>query len=214
MLKDSQLAKDIKKANKLISDAQKSLSIIDQHIENNDKEEAMKEIFKYERISEKIVNNARVIPIASGIPKIQDTISELIIEENDVKIRYTEDGWFYAKIPCLLPKKEKGDPSYIRTTLSFAMKKFFSSHERKKFREPCVFIVRHNYSIERSDREYRDHDNIELNAVMDLVAMYVLLDDSPMKCKHYYCSAIDITDSTEVFIVPHKDFIKWLNIYN
>ena len=214
MLKNSQLAKDIKVANKLILDAQKSLTIIDEHLEKNDKEALMKEVFKYERISEKIVNNARIMPIASGIPKIKDTLSEIIIEENDVKIRYTDDEWFYIKLPSLLPKKEKGDASYIRATLNSAMEKFFRSNERKKFMEQCVFIVKHNYSIERSEREYRDHDNIELNVIMDLVALYVLVDDSPMKCKHYYCSAVDITDSTEVFIVPSKDFIKWLNIYS
>lgn len=214
MLSESQLAKDVKVANKLIADAQKSLSIINKYIDEDDKENAMKELYKYEIISEKIVNNARIIPIASGIPNIQETISNIIIEENNVEVSYTNEGWFRVKIPSLLPKKEKGNPSYIRATLNAALKKYFSTNERKKFKEKCVFIVKHNYSKERNEREYRDHDNIELNAVVDNIALYVLLDDSPMKCKHYYCSTVDITDSTEVFIIPDTDFIKWLNTYN
>lgn len=214
MLKDSQFAKDVNSANKLLSSAQKTLSKVNSYIEDNDKENAVKEIFKYEVITEKIVNNARLIPTATGIPKIQNKVNDLIISETKTEVGYMENGWFKIRIPSLLPKKEKGNPSYIRATLDVAMREYFSKNLRKRFEENVVFIVKHNYSEERSEREYRDHDNIELNAVMDTVALYVLIDDAPLKCKHYYCSSVDKTDSTEVFIVPDKDFIEWLTNYN
>ena len=214
MLKDSQFAKDVYVADKLLKDAQKSLDKIKSFIDNNNREEAINESFKYEIISEKIVNNARIIPITSGRINAKNQILDIIIEENKVEVGYMDNGWFKIRIPSLLPKKEKGNPSYIRATLDAAMKKYFEINKRNRFEENCVFIVKHNYSEERSSREYRDHDNIELNAVMDTVALYVLIDDAPMKCRHYYCSAIDKTDNTEIFIVPNKDFVEWLKIYN
>lgn len=213
MLKDSQIAKDVLVAEKLLSQLENSLAIIQEKIEQDDKEGLIKELFNYENISEKAVNNARLLPIVSGLPKAKDIVGDIIIDENNVEISYTKEGWFYVKIPSLLPKKEKGDPSFIRATLNSGMKKFFKTHERKKYKEDMVIIFKHNYSKKRTYREYRDHDNIELNAIVDMIALHVLIDDSPMKLKHFYCSSISSTDSTEIFLVPKDDFSKWLNLY-
>jgi hypothetical protein len=43
-----------------------------------------------------------------------------------------------------------------------------------------------------------------------MIALYVLVDDSPMKLKHYYCSFMEESDSTEVYVIPTKDFKEWL----
>lgn len=213
MLKDSQIAKDVLIAEKLIKKAEDSLKKIDTMIAQDNKEGLLEELFNYENLCEKIVNNGRLLPIMSG-RNAKDIINNTIIEENNLNIEYTQEGWFYVKIPSLLPKKEKGDPSYIRTTLNVGMKDFFSKNEKKKFESNVVMIFKHNYSKERTYREYRDHDNIELNSVVDMIALYVLIDDSPMKAKHFYCSAIEDTDSTEVFIIPQTDLKKWLTKYN
>ena len=47
-------------------------------------------------------------------------------------------------------------------------------------------IFRHVYDRNRPEREYRDHDNIELNTVVDAIAMFFLVDDTPLECRHYY----------------------------
>lgn len=56
----------------------------------------------------------------------------------------------------------------------------------------------------------RDHDNIEINMVSDIVAMYVMPDDGPQVCSHYYCSAGGTTERTEVYVVPKQEFQTWL----
>lgn len=213
MLKDSQIAKDVLIAEKLIEKAKTSLEKINTMIALDNKEGLLEELFNYENISEKIVNNARLLPIMSG-RNAKNIINDIIMKENNVNIKYTQEGWFYVKIPSLLPRKEKGDPSYIRTTLNVGMKDFFSKNEKYKFEEKIIMIFKHNYSKERTYREYRDHDNIELNAIVDMIALYVLIDDSPMKAKHFYCSDIEDNDSTEVFVIPQKDFKDWLTKYN
>ena len=62
------------------------------------------------------------------------------------------------------------------------------------------------YNYQRPERLLRDHDNIELNAVVNVVAFYLLCSDSPQYLEHYYCAARGEADATEVYLVPQDDF--------
>ena len=62
----------------------------------------------------------------------------------------------------------------------------------------------------RPERAYRDHDNIEVNMVTDIITLYLLPDDAPRRCAHYYCSAAGEVDCTEVYVVPASRFPEWL----
>lgn len=211
MLTQTQFSKDAEVARKLLSSAKKIIDSICEAIRNGDKETAMKLSVEYEAVSEKIVNNARLMPIATGNPNIREEVDNNILNECDVEVKYLNDGsWFYVKIPALLPKKEKGNPSFIRATLQTALKRYFCSHPKKKIVENSVIVFKHNYSKLRKEREYRDHDNIELNSIVDLIALYVLIDDTPLRLRHYYMSSVSDTDNTEIYIIPNKDFIYWL----
>jgi hypothetical protein len=75
-----------------------------------------------------------------------------------------------------------------------------------------VTVFRHVYRRDRPERQYRDHDNIELNRVLDIVALYVMVDDSPMRCRHYYCGAPGSGHRTEIYVVPRDEFVHWLAI--
>lgn len=210
----SKFVKDLETAQSLLNRAQKSLDEINLCLKRNDIFWAITESYNYEMLSEKIVNNARLLPIASGLPKAKDIVVNNIIKGNNVLVEYTEENWFHINFPALLPKKEQGNPSYIRTTVQSALKVFFTNNKKRPLQNDCVMIFQHNYNKERPEREFRDHDNIELNAIVDLVALYALIDDAPMKCKHFYCSRISDHDSTDVFLVPSKDFILWLKKNN
>ena len=210
----SKFIKDLETAQNLLNRAQKSLDEINLYLKRNDVFCAITESYNYEMLSEKIVNNARLLPIASGLPKAKDIVVDNIIKENNVLVEYTEENWFHINFPALLPKKEQGNPSYIRTTVQSALKTFFTNNKKRPLQDNCVMIFQHNYNKERPEREFRDHDNIELNAIVDLVALYALIDDAPMKCKHFYCSRISDHDSTDVFLVPSEDFILWLKKNN
>lgn len=86
----------------------------------------------------------------------------------------------------------------------------FLSAVRKPVRlDDCVIIYRHIYDREEPERRHRDHDNIETNFVTDIVALYVMTDDAPLRCRHYYCSAAGSTERTEVYVVPEQDFMRW-----
>ena len=89
------------------------------------------------------------------------------------------------------------------------MREFFLDSQPVRYND-CVLIYRHIYARDRPERKKRDHDNIEVNMVSDIVAMYVLPDDGPSVCSHYYCSTQGQSDRTEVYVVPQCEFTGWL----
>jgi len=108
-------------------------------------------------------------------------------------------------IPALLPRKERGNQDYIQENLYPAMKRFVEARPPVHF-EKSVIVFRHVYDRQRPERLLRDHDNIELNAVVNVVVFYLLRSDGPKWLEHYYCAARGEADATEVYLVPQDDF--------
>ena len=162
-----------------------------------------------EEISERLVLLARRLPAYTGCPMAEAMVENCMAESIPVEIGFTAEGWFALRIPALLPKKASGSADYVRSFLYPAMRRFFQAQPPVRYRD-CVLVYRHVYSRDRPERRYRDHDNIEVNMVSDIVALYVMPDDSPKVCAHYYCSALGADDRTEVYVVPKDDFPLWL----
>ena len=164
---------------------------------------------RLEEVSEKTVLLTRALPAYTGNPKARLETENLIKLSIPIEIGFTEEGWFSLRIPALLPKKDAGSADYIRSSLYLAMREFFLDSQPVRYND-CVLIYRHIYARDRPERKKRDHDNIEVNMVSDIVAMYVLPDDGPSVCSHYYCSAQGQSDRTEVYVVPQCEFAGWL----
>ena len=162
-----------------------------------------------EEISEKLVLFTRRLPAYTGSPAAESAVENCMAESIPVEIGFTVEGWFALRIPALLPKKASGSADYVRSFLYPAMRRFFQAQPPVRYRD-CVLIYRHVYSRDRPERRYRDHDNIEVNMVSDIVALYVMPDDSPKVCAHYYCSTSGADDRTEVYVVPKEEFPLWL----
>lgn len=165
--------------------------------------------FKLENMAEKLVFLTRELPVFLGNKDTEKDIEKMILETTGVEIRMIEQKWFYIKIPALLPKKEIGNKDYIRSILYPALRNYFSDKEPIKINK-CVIIFRHVYDKARPERQWRDYDNIEVNMVTDSIAMYIMQDDGAKMCSQFHCCASGDADYTEVFVVPKKDFAKWL----
>lgn len=162
-----------------------------------------------EAISEKLVLLTRRLPAYTGHPMAEAAVESCMADSIPVEIGFTAEGWFTLRIPALLPKKTSGSADYVRSFLYPAMRKFFQTQPSVRYRD-CVLIYRHVYRKDRPERKKRDHDNIEINMVSDIVALYVMPDDGPEVCAHYYCSVSGTDDRTEVYVVSKKDFPLWL----
>jgi len=186
-----------------------ALEIIRAHIYNGNVEGAYMAAFDFADQAERLTLLARVLPAYTGHPKAQKMMEGAILGVFPVEIGFTAEGWFCLRIPSLLPKKNHGSPAYLTEPLYPAMVKFWRG--KQPVRYPYnVLIFRHVYNRERPERQYRDHDNTELSMVTDIMALYVMIDDSPLRCRHYYCSAPGREDRTEVYVVPQIEFTRWL----
>lgn len=169
-------------------------------------------LIQAEKISEQIVNKTRLLPVCYGLntKTTQESIEKNIIDENEIFVSYISEDSFYVRIPALLPKKNGGNPIYIRSSLKIALDKYFKENEKIILTKPSTIIFKHNYDKNRPEREFRDHDNIEINVIVDLIALYILVDDSPLRLRHFYYSEESNKDFTEVFIVSNEEFFNFL----
>lgn len=176
-------------------------------------EEAYRSALKLEETTEELVLLTRSLPVYTGHPDAERDVRSVIKKVVPIEIGFTKLGWFCVKLPLLLPKKERGSGNYIRSILYPAFKDFFKNKASVRY-EKCVLIYRHVYDKNRPERRKRDHDNIEINMVSDIVAMYVMPDDGPSVCSHYYLSVEGSSERTEVYVVPEDEFSIWLAIEN
>lgn len=204
-----QLDSTIKEAEKLL----KKLNAVKSDYADKRMEEALSKSVTAARISESVALKTRALPAYTGHPQADAMVQKVIVEALPVEMGFTKEGWFSLQMPILLPRKEMSSRSYLRGFLYPALEKFSHGKEKIRYRN-CVLIFRHVYDKNRPEREYRDHDNIELNTVVDAIAMFFLVDDTPFECRHYYCSAAGENERTEVYIVPREDFESWLAMEN
>ena len=172
--------------------------------EKGDMEEANEAAFRLEEITEKVVLLTRSLPAYTGYPRARSEVNRIIAETVSITIGYTKEGWFSVRMPMLLPKKEHGSADYIRQILYPEMQRFFRGKVLEKLDYACI-VIRHVYSEDRPERRARDHDNIETRMVSDIVAMFTVVDDSPIYCTHLYVTAPGSEDRTEVYIIPQKE---------
>lgn len=166
--------------------------------------------FTFEAVLEKTVLLARVLPAYTGHPEAA-ALTELLLEKSiPVEMGFTAQGWFCLRIPALLPKKEGGSAAYVRDFLYPAMRRFFAGKPPVSYPD-CVLIFRHVYDQARPERAWRDHDNIEVNIVADVIALYLLPDDAPLRCAHYYCSTAGRLERTEVYVIPCEELGAWIH---
>ena len=209
MQKSNQFVKTLNQLDKQLQRAKTYLADVRFFYGMGHREYACDKALDMEEVVEKSALLARALPAYTGSPNASERVGEVIGNTIPVSIGFTEQGWFSIRLPLLLPKKASGNVEYIRGFLYSAMRNFFKGKSPVKYRD-CVVVFRHVYDRQRPERQYRDHDNFEINFVTDTIALYVLPDDSPATCSHYYCSAASSVERTEVYIVPKADFKQWL----
>ena len=209
MKKNDAFTEKLYRVNKLIQTVDTQALNLEMMYSGGAKADAYEYAFKLENMTEKLVLLTRELPVFLGNKDTENEITEVILETAGVNIKMTEQGWFYVKLPTLLPKKEIGNKDYIRSLLYPALKNYFKG-KKPLYYKNCIIIFKHVYDKSIPERKWRDHDNIEVNMVTDSLAMYMMKDDNPAVCSHFYCSASGEEDYTEVFVLPKKDFVKWL----
>ena len=207
----SPFKREIDRADKQLQRTSKIFEKVNLLYESGNIEGAFECAFDFSSAAENLTWTAREMPAYTGNPQARKRIEQGLIDHFPVRLGYTPEGWFGVIIPALLPKKRHGSPVIFGDSLFFAMRKFFWDKLQQKRYKDCTIIYRHVYHRDRPERQYRDHDNIEIKATLDTIAFYVMYDDSPLKCRHYYTTAVGDENRTEIFVVPQNEFRDWLD---
>ncbi len=121
-----------------------------------------------------------------------------------------KDGVFEVTLPGLLPKRKPWQGAeYLLDPLGAALTQYARGHTLPSFQH-CVIAYSHIYDRSLSERRIRDYDNLELKQVQDVIAAFVLEDDTGALCDLYHTTELGETDSTRISIMDRERFPAWL----
>jgi len=159
------------------------------------------------RDAESLTNVARLLPVNLYIPNAKEKVVEIIEEMSDIKYSL-KDNIFEAKLPLILPKKDKYNSSFIRATIRTTLEKFILENKIKTLEGKYVIVFKHLYTYD--DRSWRDHDNMEVKTITDVLALLLLKDDSGKQLMRFECSQKGNIDQTIIYLVPSCKFLDFI----
>ena len=120
-----------------------------------------------------------------------------------------EDGYIQVTLPSLLPKRRPMNTEFMTEPLYYALTEYSEANALHKYKE-CVVCFTHVYAKSLPKRRIRDYDNIELKHILDVVAAFIMTDDSGILCDAYSTTELDETDCTRITIMDREQFPGWL----
>ena len=121
------------------------------------------------------------------------------------------DGILSVRLPALLPKKTRAEGfKFLQPALHAALKQYAEQQSLPHFRE-CTVCIEHVYDRCLPIKAVRDYDNLELKAVIDVIATFCLTDDTGALCDSFQTTRFGYSSSTVITVMPKNCFSAWLN---
>lgn len=144
---------------------------------------------------------------STSIRNEQYLASASVVQGIDVCYR---DGVFEVMLPGLLPKrKQKAGAEYLLDPLNAALTKYAKNCPLPSFQD-CMICYTHIYALDMPGGRIRDYDNLETKMVQDVIASFVLTDDSGALCDTYHTTAMGEADATRISVMDGSRFPEWL----
>lgn len=121
-----------------------------------------------------------------------------------------KDGIVEISLPSLLSKRKQHlSGEFLLDPLHNALAQYAKSCPLPHFHH-CVVCFSHIYSRDLPDRRVRDYDNLELKQLLDIVASFLMTDDSGLLCDAYNTTEIGVNDATRISVMDSGQFSIWL----
>ena len=121
------------------------------------------------------------------------------------------DGILSVRLPALLPKKIRTEGfKFLQPALHVALQHYFNQQGFPHFRE-CTICIEHIYDRCLPLKAVRDYDNLELKAVIDVIATFCLADDTGALCDSFQTTRFGYSSSTVITVMPKNCFSAWLS---
>jgi len=120
------------------------------------------------------------------------------------------DGIIEVTLPGLLPKrKRRASSEFLLDPLLFAMIEYAETHDIPRYRD-CVVCFSNVYSRELPTRRIRDYDNLEQKQILDVIAGFVMTDDSGRLCDVFNTTELGDVDCTRITLMHKNRFVEWV----
>lgn len=121
-----------------------------------------------------------------------------------------EDGVLQIVLPCLLPKKkQRQSAEFLIDPLYFTLSQYADKNMLPMYRH-CVVCFCHIYSEDLPSNRIRDYDNLEMKQLLDVLATFIMEDDSGILVDAYNTTEIGETDCTCLCVMDRIRFPRWL----
>lgn len=209
MKEDNAFLTIIKQARKNHEEAGLTLTMLEELMVRNEIEAVYRASFSLVQVCEKLALTARALPAYTGRPGAMIVVEQQMMDVTPASMGYTPEGWFTMSIPFLLPKKRGKEMDYLQGLLYPHFRRFFQGHHPEMISD-AVLVFRHVYNKKRPERQWRDHDNLEVKTITDMIALFLMPDDNPTICQHFHCSAAGDEEHTEIYLIPQSKFPECL----
>ena len=147
---------------------------------------------------ELLCRNARRLLLQTSVVKKETLIAQACsIREFEIEER---DNAVHITLP-ILPLKKTGNAncSYITDPLMWCLQKYHEENPPHKYDKARITVC-HCFPQEIPTRQIRDLDNIEVKKVLDVLAMYYLIDDNMAYCEILHTARPAEVYKTEITI--------------
>ena len=167
-------------------------------------------MYEAAKLAERVACGYRELVIDTTLTDKYELVEEVV---STLGITVERDGdWYRVVIPALIPGKHAGSCRFITDPLSVAMGRFCREHQPERLRE-CVICFRHVFDRDFPERAMRDHDNLEVKKVQDVIADKLMVDDIGLWCSCLHVTVPGSADCTEIYLMPPAALPAWLKIY-
>lgn len=123
-----------------------------------------------------------------------------------------QEGVFQIRIPGRLPRRwNRKSAEYLLDPLQGCLEAYGEKNPFPKYRE-CVIGMIHIYSRDKPAGLVCDYDNLGWKQVLDVLASFLLTDDSGLLCDVYHTTESGPQDETRIAIMEKSLFPGWLKI--
>jgi len=181
----------------------------------------MTDISKYPETYAKLVSeaSARSEKIACSLRQVIYYLPDSIKTECMPKVADAQgitvthnQQWLQITLPILLPRKKNKNSTFLTEPLFFALSEYTKENPLPALERAAV-CFRHVYNRNLPDRHIRDYDNLEEKQVLDIIALFTMIDDTGRLIDVVNTTARSEADYTEIFVMSPDSLAPWLKEY-
>lgn len=176
------------------------------------------DILRFPETYEKLTSDASIISeriscsirhVLYNMPNAKKSeVMDKVADAQGIEIELNEK-WMQITLPILLQRKKHKNAEFVSDPLFYALSKFTLEHECPPLEQTMV-CFKHIYDRNMPERNLRDYDNIEEKQVLDVIALFTMVDDNGRLCDVFNTTSRGDTDCTQIFVMSPDYFLPWL----